>query len=95
MQKVISPFLIIHKTNKTGCINMKLHIPNDFSVAGFEDSSELKHLSVPVTAMHIPANFPGETAVNALLAMLNNDPLSMPRVLQHRLCTRNTVIVRP
>ena len=74
---------------------MKLHILNDFSVAGFEDSPELKHLSVPVTAMYTPANFPGETSVNALLAMLNNNPLPMPRVLQHRLCTGNTVIVRP
>ena len=75
----------------TGCVNMKVRIPEEISVAGFEDASELEYLPVPVTSMHTPARQLGEAAVKALLAQIDHTLLPFPKVLQHSLCIRNTI----
>ena len=76
-----------------GCVNMKIQIPAEFSVAGFEDASELEHLPIPVTAMHTPAEHLGAAAVTSLLSQLEHHTLPMARVLQHQLCIRSSVAI--
>ena len=77
-----------------GCVNMQLRIPEQFSVAGFEDGQELEHLPLPITAMHTPAALLASAAMNSLLAQLNGKAMPKPCMMHHRLCRRNTVCKR-
>ncbi len=78
----------------TGCDTMKLRIPDEFSVIGFEDASELLFLPVPVTAMHTPADKIGKCAVDSLLALIERRPLPSPCLIQHNLLMRQSVAMR-
>ncbi len=77
-----------------GCVNMQLKIPEQFSVAGFEDFQELEHLPLPITSMRTPAASLAAAAMDSLLAQLNGQAMPEPCVMHHKLCRRNTVCKR-
>ena len=78
----------------SGCVNMNLRIPEEFSVASFEDSTELEQLPIPVTAMHTPAEQLGLAAAKNLLMQINHQKLPPPQIIQHQLKLRNTIAQR-
>ena len=75
----------------TGCQNMSLHIPDCFSVAGFEDDGELARLQIPITSVHISSTQLAANAVAMLLAIINRTPKPHLKPVEPTLEIRNSV----
>ena len=74
-----------------GCRDMRLSIPECFSVAGFEDDKELERLPVRITSMNIPAAQLTEQAVDLLLAQINHEEIPIQEPVQPTLILRDSV----
>ncbi|MBD1576478.1 substrate-binding domain-containing protein [Vibrio sp. S11_S32] len=58
-----------------------LHIPNDISVIGYDDIQLAKYITPSLTTIHQPKHQLGKTAVDTLLARLN-EPKSPQQIVQ-------------
>ena len=45
-------------------------MPEDVAVVGFDDISMCEYMDPPLTTIHVPKQIMGETAVNRLIAMV-------------------------
>lgn len=59
---------------------MNLDVPNDVSLVGFDNQMESAYVTPPLTTIHQPAREMGAAATDAVLAMLNNEPIESRRV---------------
>ena len=72
--------------------DMRLTIPGDVSVIGFDDIDLAPHVDPPLTTVHQPIRRKGEEAVRLLLAVVQRRELSSPehRRLETRLIVRGS-----
>ncbi len=75
----------------SGCHAMRLRVPEEFSVVGFEDGEELKYLMPSITAMHSPCEIIGARAVETLLAQITRQPMPPNSPVSHQLIMRRSV----
>jgi DNA-binding LacI/PurR family transcriptional regulator len=69
--------------------DLRLDVPGDVSVAGFDDIALAQHTDPPLTTVHQPIRRKGEEAVRLLLAMIGGHPTGQA---EHRqLATRLVV----
>lgn len=67
-----------------------LRIPEDISLASFNDISVARFLNPPLTTVHLPAEEIGETAVDLLLERLEGRALAKRVVLESRVVWRGS-----
>jgi DNA-binding LacI/PurR family transcriptional regulator len=72
--------------------DMRLSIPRDVSVVGFDDIDLAPHVDPPLTTVHQPIRRKGEEAVRLLLAVVQRRELTSPehRRLETRLIVRGS-----
>lgn len=70
--------------------DMRLHVPGDVSVVGFDDIDLAPHVDPPLTTVHQPVRRKGEEAVRLLLSVVQRRDLAKPehRQLETRLIVR-------
>jgi DNA-binding LacI/PurR family transcriptional regulator len=68
-----------------------LHVPNDFSVIGFDDVPIARYLDPPLTTVRLPAYELGRHSARLLVARISGKPLDTPRhVLRSELIARKS-----
>ena len=72
--------------------DMRLTIPGDVSVVGFDDIDLAQHVDPPLTTVHQPIRRKGEEAVRLLLTVVQRRDLAKPehRRLETRLIVRGS-----
>ncbi len=72
--------------------DMRLTIPGDVSVVGFDDIDLAQHVDPPLTTVHQPIRRKGEEAVRLLLTVVQRRDLARPehRRLETRLIVRGS-----
>jgi len=78
--------------------DLRLDVPGDVSVVGFDDIDLAPHVDPPLTTVHQPIRRKGEEAVRLLLSVVERRDLAKPehRRLETRLIVRaSTGPVRP
>ena len=73
------------------CERMKIRVPEDVSISGFDDLEISRHLNPSLTAVNVPANQMGRLAAEYLLARLADRPAAMRTELDCVLSLRNSV----
>jgi DNA-binding LacI/PurR family transcriptional regulator len=69
--------------------DLRLDVPGDVSVVGFDDIDLAPHVEPPLTTVHQPIRRKGEEAVRLLLAVIGRDHSGPKhRVLETRLIVR-------
>lgn len=76
------------------CRLMNLRIPEEFSVAGFEDFNELEMLPVRVTSINIPSHYLAVYAVELLFRQIERQELPPPGMVKFELQLRDSVLDR-
>jgi DNA-binding LacI/PurR family transcriptional regulator len=71
--------------------DLRLVVPRDVSVVGFDDIELSTHVDPPLTTVHQPIRRKGEEAVRALLAMVEGPGQGQARPVHRRLDTRLVV----
>lgn len=80
-------FGAIHTIHEAG-----LRIPDDISIIGFDDIHFSKYTSPPLTTVHQPRFAIGETCMDILIKLLNNEESeSQQVVLPHKIIERKSV----
>ena len=76
---------------------MRLRVPEDMSVVGFDDIDVSTHTDPPLTTVHQPIRRKGEEAVRLLLTVVERRELSRPehRRLETRLIVRGSTAAAP
>lgn len=70
-----------------------IHVPNDISVMGFDDSEYAKYFTPELTTVRISYFDEGVQAANTLFDIINNSNRAIPNVqyINHKIIRRNTV----
>jgi len=73
-------------------VEHNISIPEDVSIAGFDDNLYAKFLIPQLTSVHQDVGQKGKIALEALLKLINNQPLEQTNiVLPVRLAIKGTV----
>ncbi len=67
-----------------------LHVPQDISVVGFDDSLLARMCNPPLTSVHIPSTEVAEKSVEALLALIASEPVAPNREIKPTLVIRTS-----
>jgi len=78
----------------SGCEAMKVRIPDEISVIGFEDCDELKNFPIPITVMKVPARQMGELAFKSIMAQIEHTEQPEPILVPHTFIARQSVKMR-
>jgi DNA-binding LacI/PurR family transcriptional regulator len=76
---------------------LRLNVPRDVSVVGFDDIDLAMHTDPPLTTVHQPIRRKGEEAVQLLLTVVERRDLTRPehRLLETRLIVRGSTAAAP
>ncbi len=80
-----------------GCINqlrhMGIRVPEDISVAGFDDIEYAQHIFPPLTTVHVPMEEMGELGMSQMIKTINtNEPIQPVTIMPHKIAIRASVI---
>jgi len=72
------------------CQSSGIKIPEEISIAGFDDLDMSSQVIPPLTTIHVPSAEMGENAAEYLVAKIRQEPLEPPAEIETRLMVRET-----
>lgn len=72
------------------CQSRGIKIPEEISIAGFDDLDMSSQVTPPLTTIHVPSAEMGENAAEYLVAKIRQEPLEPPAEIETRLMVRET-----
>lgn len=72
------------------CQSSGIKIPDEISIAGFDDLDMSSQVTPPLTTIHVPSAEMGENAAEYLVAKIRQEPLEPPAEIETRLMVRET-----
>ena len=77
------------------CQSNGIRIPDEISIAGFDDLDMSSQISPALTTIHVPSAEMGENAAEYLVAQIRQDPFPQPAEIETRLMVRETTAKPP
>ena len=72
------------------CQSSGIRIPDEISIAGFDDLDMSSQTVPALTTIHVPSAEMGENAADYLLAQIRQEPLELPAEIETKLMVRET-----